>query len=178
MSDRRWRTWELVGLLFTIALGNLLHFVYDWSGKNDIAAAFAATNESTWEHMKLLAVPWIIWSFIEWLALRRRKSPVLAARGAGLLVGLTAIPMLFYTYQGIVGRNLPPVNIIIFQAAVLLAFWVSWHIQDKRKWSGKPWQWLGGLLLLAAGVLFVLWTYRPPRLAVFIDPLTGQVGPS
>ena len=178
MSDRKWRTWEIAGLLFTIAAGNLLHFVYDWSGKNDIVAAFAATNESTWEHMKLLAVPWIIWSFIEWLALRRRKSPVLAARGAGLLVGLTAIPMLFYTYQGIVGRNLPPVNIIIFQAAVLLAFWVSWHIQDKRKWSGKPWQWLGGLLLLAAGVLFVLWTYRPPRLAVFIDPLTGQVGPS
>ena len=93
-------------------------------------------------------------------------------------MGLTAIPMLFYTYQGIVGRNLPPVNIIIFQVAVLLAFWVSWHIQDKRKWSGKPWQWLGGLLLLAAGVLFVLWTYRPPRLAVFMDPLTGQVGPS
>ena len=178
MSDRKWRTWEIAGLLFTIAAGNLLHFVYDWSGKNDIVAAFAATNESTWEHMKLLAVPWIIWSFIEWLALRRRKSPVPAARGAGLLVGLTAIPMLFYTYQGIVGRNLPPVNIIIFQAAVLLAFWVSWHIQDKRKWSSKPWQWLGGLLLLAAGVLFVLWTYRPPRLAVFMDPLTGQVGPS
>ena len=128
MSDRRWRTWELVGLLFTIALGNLLHFVYDWSGKNDIAAAFAATNESTWEHMKLLAVPWIVWSLIEWPTLRRRKSPVLAARGAGLLVGLTAIPMLFYTYQGIVGRNSPPVNIIIFQAAVLLAFWVSWCI--------------------------------------------------
>ena len=84
MSDRRWRTWELVGLLFTIALGNLLHFVYDWSGENDIAAAFAATNESTWEHMKLLAVPWIGWSLIEWPALRRSKSPVLAARGAGL----------------------------------------------------------------------------------------------
>ena len=178
MSDRKWRTWEIAGLLFTIAAGNLLHFVYDWSGKNDIVAAFAATNESTWEHMKLLAVPWIIWSFIEWLALRRRKSPVLAACGAGLLVGLTAIPMLFYTYQGIVGRNSPPVNIIIFQAAVLLAFWVSWCIQGKRKLSGKPWQWLGGLLLLAAGVLFVLWTYDPPQLAVFMDPLTGQVGPS
>lgn len=170
--------WELGGFLFTALAGTLLHFVYDWSGGSVWTAAFSAVNESTWEHMKLLAMPWIVWSLIEWSALRRSKSPVLAARGAGLLVGLLAIPMLFYTYQGIVGRNLPPVNIIIFQAAVLLAFWVSWHIQDKRKWSGKPWQWLGGLLLLAAGVLFVLWTYRPPRLAVFIDPLTGQVGPS
>ena len=178
MSDRKWRTWEIAGLLFTIAAGNLLHFVYDWSGKNDIVAAFAATNESTWEHMKLLAVPWIVWSLIEWPALRRSKSPVLAARGAGLLAGLLAIPMLFYTYQGIVGRNSPPVNIIIFQVAVLLAFWVSWCIQGKRKLSGKPWQWLGGLLLLAAGVLFVLWTCGPPQLAVFMDPLTGQVGPS
>ena len=170
--------WELGGYLLTALAGTLLHFVYDWSGGSVWTAAFSAVNESTWEHMKLLAVPWIVWSLIEWLVLRRSKSPVLAARGAGLLVGLTAIPMLFYTYQGIVGRNIPPVNIIIFQAAVLLAFWVSWCIQGKRKLSGKPWQWLGGLLLLAAGVLFVLWTYRPPRLAVFIDPLTGQVGPS
>ena len=176
MSDRRWRTWELVGLLFTIALGNLLHFVYDWSGKNDIAAAFAATNESTWEHMKLLAVPWIVWSLIEWSALRRSKSPVLAARGAGLLVGLLAIPMLFYTYQGIVGRNSPPVNIIIFQAAVLLAFWVSWALQRRRRLCGAGWTVLGLLTLLFVCALFLLFTFRAPDLPLFVDPRTGTRG--
>ena len=178
MTDRKWRIWEIIGLLFTIAAGNLLHFVYDWSGKNEIVAAFAATNESTWEHMKLLAVPWIVWSLIEWLALRKSKSTVLAARGVGLLVGLAAIPALFYTYQGIVGKNSDLVNVIIFQVAVLLAFWVSWRIQNKLKLSGKLWQWLGGLFLLAVWVLFVIWTYNPPQLAVFVDPLTQQIGPS
>ena len=176
MTDRKWRTWEIIGLLFTIAAGNLLHFVYNWSEKNDIVAAFAATNESTWEHMKLLAVPWIVWTVIEWLALRDRKNPVLAARAAGLLVGLLAIPALFYTYQGITGLNSSLVNIIIFQVAVLLAFWASWRLQDKRRLSGKAWQWLGGLVLLAIGAAFVIWTYYPPQLPVFADPMTGMVG--
>ena len=176
MTDRRWRTWEVVGLLFTIAAGNLLHFVYNWSGKNDIVAAFAAVNESTWEHMKLLAVPWIVWTIIEWLAVGRGKNSVLAARAVGLLIGLLVIPALFYTYQGITGLNNSLVNIIIFQVAVLLAFWVSWRIQDRRKLRGKVWQWLGGVLLLAVGTLFVIWSYNPPELPIFLDPMTGHVG--
>ena len=70
MSDRRWRKWELTGLFVTLIFGNLLHFVYNWSGKDRIVAAFAATNESTWEHMKLLVIPWVVWSLVEAIALR------------------------------------------------------------------------------------------------------------
>lgn len=178
MSDRKWRTWEIIGLLLTLAAGNLLHFVYHWSGRNAIVAAFASVNESTWEHMKLLTVPWLIWSAVEWLALRHSKGSVLAARAAGLLAGLLAIPTLFYTYQGITGVNSDVVNILIFQVAVLLAFWASWRLQDRRWLSGRLWQWLGGLCLLGIGVLFVLWTYHPPQLAVFVDPLTKRTGPA
>lgn len=176
MTDRKWRAWEIIGLLFTLAAGNLLHFVYNWSEKNDIVAAFASINESTWEHMKLLAVPWIVWSILEWLAMRGKKNSVLAARAVGLLVGLLAIPALFYTYQGITGVNSSLVNIIIFQVAVLLAFWASWHLLTTRKLSGRVWQWLGGLFLLAVGTLFVIWSYDPPQLAVFTDPMTGEIG--
>ncbi len=176
MTERRWRTWEVIGLLLTIAAGNLLHFVYNWSGKNDIVAAFAATNESAWEHMKLLAMPWIVWSIIEWLVLRESKTSVLAARAAGLLTGSVAIPALFYTYQGVTGANSSLVNIIIFQVAVLLAFWVSWRLLATRKLRGKVWQWLGGVFLLAVAAVFVIWSYDPPQLAVFADPITGKIG--
>ena len=54
---RRLFFWELAGFLFTGALGVLLHFLYEWSGGNTLAAAFSAVNESTWEHMKLLFFP-------------------------------------------------------------------------------------------------------------------------
>ena len=86
MKDTRWRTWEVIGLLWTLAAGNLLHFVYDWAGKSTVAALFAAVNESTWEHMKLLAVPWILFSLVEYIALR--TDGIAAPRAASLLVGL------------------------------------------------------------------------------------------
>ena len=131
MAEKRWRTWETVGLLVVLAAGNLLHFVYDWTGQSPIAAPLAAVNESTWEHMKLFITPWVLWSLVECIALRGHGA-LLPARGLGLLTGLAAIPALFYTYQGILGRGIMWVDVLIFQLAVLLAFWVSWSVQARR----------------------------------------------
>lgn len=73
MRDKRRDAWEIAGLLWTLAAGNGLHFVYDWTGESVAAALFASVNESTWEHMKLLAVPWILFSLVEYVD---RKSVV------------------------------------------------------------------------------------------------------
>ena len=75
MAEKRWRTWETVGLLVVLAAGNLLHFIYDWTGQSPIAAPLAAVNESTWEHMKLFITPWVLWSLVECIALRGHGSP-------------------------------------------------------------------------------------------------------
>lgn len=175
MREQTGRRWELGGLFFTIAAGNLLHFVYEWSGENPIAAAFSGVNESTWEHMKLLAVPWILWTVLQLLVWRDSEG-VLSARAAGLLTGLAAIPVLFYTYTGILGRSISLVNIIIFQIAVLLAFAASSSLQKGYRLTGLGWQLLGGTVLVTAAILFVWWTYQPPQLPLFVDPTTGLAG--
>ena len=90
MSDKKWRTWEVLGLLFVLAAGNLLHFVYDWTGQSPVVGALAAVNESVWEHMKLLTTPWVLWSIAELVAVGRSGLPVTAARAAGLLAGPAA----------------------------------------------------------------------------------------
>ena len=100
MTDRKWKTWEVIGLLVTLALGNLLHFVYEWSGDSPLTAPIAAVNESTWEHMKLLAVPWVLFSLVERAARGRSGGTVPMARALGLLAGLAAIPLLYYTCRG------------------------------------------------------------------------------
>lgn len=176
MVEHGWKKWEVIGLFVVLAAGNLLHFVYEWSGKSPLAAAVSGVNESTWEHMKLLAVPWGLWSVVQIIALRRSRLPVSAARAAGLLVGLAVIPLLYYGYTGVTGQNISLVNIIIFQLAVLAAFGISWLILEQRWFCGVLWQLLGGTVLAGTLVLFVWWTYQPPQLPIFIDPVTQQRG--
>ena len=101
---------------------------------------------------------------------------LLPARGLGLLTGLAAIPALFYTYQGILGRGIMWVDVLVFQLAVLLAFWVSWSVQARRVLDGPVWQILGGVTLLAVWGLAIWWTYAPPQLPLFVDPTDGSRG--
>ena len=171
MQRRNWQKWEIAGLFFAIGAGNLLHFVYEWCGKSPLAAPFSGVNESTWEHMKLLAVPWLIWTAAEGFALRGRG--VLAARTAGLLTGILLIPAAYYTYTGVLGVSSSLVNIALFQAAVLSGFAVTWHMLKERKLSAAVWQVPAALLLLALAALFVWWTFAPPALPLFTDPVTG-----
>lgn len=176
MRERSWRKWEVVGLFFVLIWGNLFHFVYDWSGQNHLVAAIAAVNESVWEHVKLLTLPWVLWSVVEAIALRSARGGVLIARALGLVTGAVFIIAAYYTYVGATGANVPLVNILIFQAAVLLAFFVSWRVQDKGKLRGKGWAVLGSIVLLGMLALAVYWTYAPPALPLFTDPQTGQTG--
>ena len=169
MAEKRWRTWETMGLLVVLAAGNLLHFVYDWTGQSPIAAPLAAVNESTWEHMKLLTVPWLVWTVVTIVVNHCAASAL--PRAIGLLAGLAAIPALFYTYTGILGKSVGVVNILIFQAAVLLAYFVSVALQKSARFSSIPFQILGILLHLLAALAFLFFTSSPP--ACLWTPQTG-----
>jgi hypothetical protein len=48
--------------LVTILAGAALHFAYDWTAGNAIVAIFCPVNESVWEHLKLLATPFLLLS--------------------------------------------------------------------------------------------------------------------
>ena len=172
--QKRLLRWELIGFAFTGAVGTLLHFVYEWTGGNPLIAAFCAVNESTWEHMKLLAVPWLVWTVVTIVVNRCAASAL--PRAIGLLAGLAAIPALFYTYTGILGKSIDVVNILIFQAAVLLAYFVSASLQKSARISSVPFQILGILLHLLAALAFLFFTSYPPSLPLFVDPTNGTRG--
>ena len=47
----------ILGTVFVLITGTISHFIYDWSGQNYILGLIFPTNESTWEHMKLVFFP-------------------------------------------------------------------------------------------------------------------------
>ena len=72
---RELRRWEIVGFIATGLFGTLLHFVYEWSGGNRVIAVFSAVNESTWEHMKLLFIPFLVFTVVEFIVFSGTSSP-------------------------------------------------------------------------------------------------------
>ena len=96
----------IAGILCVSILGTLLHFTYRWSGRNPLIGLIAPVNESVWEHMKLLFFPMFLFSVVQVCCLGRNYPNFLAARGVSTVTGVALIPVLFYTYTGVLGRHL------------------------------------------------------------------------
>lgn len=163
-------TWEVIGIAFVILAGTVLHFVYNWSGNNPIVGVFSPINESTWEHLKLLFFPMLLYSAIEYFTIGYQHSNFISAKAFGAALGMLTIVVLFYTYTGIVGKNFLFADILIFIIGVIVAYAYSfWAIRND---IGN--NFAGFLLLAVIFAMFVLFTYSPPKIGLFIDPITKK----
>ena len=171
---RSFAIWQLVGFAFTSLGGTLLHFLYDWLGGAIWLAPFSAVNESTWEHMKLLFWPMLIFAVVESFFFREREDfPCIKLHGT--LVGLILIPVMFYGYNGIVGDSPDWLNIAIFFISAAIAYIYEFILFKKAKLRCSSPKAAVAIMLFIA-FLFVLFTFVTPKLAIFRDPLTQAYG--
>lgn len=166
----RLKAWEIAGFFFVILAGALLHFTYGWSGGNGTAAIFSAVNESTWEHLKLLFWPYLLFSLIEYLFIGRSFNNFLAAKAAGVLFGLAVIIVVFYTYTGITGQNAVWADILLFVLAAAGSMIVSYWILISGQLEGRMAQGAGLAALVLLAVCFAAFTFYPPEIPLFFDP--------
>jgi hypothetical protein len=158
--------WQMVGFIAAGVGGTLLHFLYDWSGQHPVVGAFSAVNESIWEHMKLLFFPMLVFSLIEYSRIGKDYPNFWCVKLIGTLMGLTAIPVLYYTYTGALGVSADWFNIAIFFIAAAAVYWLETRLlQNSRPRCTFPAVALGTLLLI--GVVFVMLTYYPLNLPLF-----------
>ena len=167
--------WQMIGFVFTGILGTFLHFLFDLTGGNVIAALFSAVNESIWEHMKLLFYPMLLFALIEYFVWGKEVQGFWNGKLQGILLGLVFIPVLYYTYTGILGRSADWFNIAIFFIAAGVAYWRETKLFQAGRKTRLP-SWVAIAALLGIGTIFTLLTFRPPKLPFFADPLTGTYG--
>ena len=166
--------WQLWGFAVTALGGTLLHFLYDLLGGAAWVAPFSGVNESTWEHMKLLFWPMLLFAVAQSFFFRDRAD-FWCVKLRGTLAGLVLIPVLFYTYNGVIGKSPDWLNIAIFFISAAAAYLYEARLFcASKKHCRSPKLAFGALLLLA--LLFVLFTFRTPALGIFKDPLTGGYG--
>ena len=166
--------WQLFGFAVTSLGGTLLHFLYDWLGEAIWIAPFSGVNESTWEHMKLLFCPMLIFALVQSFFFRDRTD-FWCVKLRGIITGLILIPVLFYTYNGVIGRSPDWLNITIFFISAAVAYIYEARLFNKGTVSCKSQKSSVAILCIIA-LLFVIFTFRTPKLGIFKDPITGTFG--
>ena len=166
--------YELFGFATTSLGGTLLHFLYDWLGESYWIAPFSGVNESTWEHMKLLFWPMLIFAFLESFFFKDYGA-YWCIKMRGILLGLVLIPVIFYTYNGVIGPSPDWLNITIFFISAATVYLYETKSLYNEDFACRNPQ-VSIAILYTVAALFVIFTFSAPHLGIFRDPLTGAYG--
>ena len=166
--------WQFVGFVAVSFFGVLLHFLYDWTNIT-FTALFSAVNESTWEHMKLIFFPMFFFSLIQSAFIGKEYENFWCIKLRGIIIGLVLVPVMFYTIRGVAGPTPDWVNIAIFFVAVLIAFIyeTKQFLKDTAMCKSS---FSAFIVLCLIAVLFIIFTFIPPQIPLFQDPIAGGFG--
>ncbi len=174
---------NLFRFIFISILGVLLHFTYEWSNDNPAVGLFSAVNESTWEHLKLIFFPIFLLTMIEFLWAHIKEKPLpehyLPARTVGILSGMAFIVIVFYTLNGVLGRNYEFLNIALYFAGVMYALRVENRLLHK---ASNSYLYINDYVVMTIlailAVAFFAFTKYPPELGIFADPTVPSSPPA
>ncbi len=166
----------VIGSIFTIIFGTLLHFTYEFFGESDVVAIFSAVNESTWEHLKLLYFPVIVFAAAEYFIYGKGLENFWASKMVSLISGMFFIVAAFYTYTGIIGKNFAVIDISLFVIGVIITYYLNCKFIERQLFGDTFLNKLALILAFAIFVMFWVYTFYPPLINLFKDPVTNGYG--
>lgn len=164
---------EIVSSIFIMLVGTLLHFTFGWSNNNLLVGIFSPINESIWEHLKLLFFPMLISTIIGYFYTGKHIPNYLCSKVLGIILSMSFIVVFFYTYTGIIGTNFAIVDIGSFFIAVLLGQYVAYRKMQSTSSCNNL---IPIVICLILYLCFLIFTFSPPHIALFKDPITGMFG--
>lgn len=162
------KRYTIIGTVFVLIVGTISHFVYEWSQNNYILGLIFPINESTWEHMKLIFFPMLLYAFFMNRDLKTKYPCVTCSLLFGTLLGTFLIPVFFYTYSGILGNHYAALDISVFAAGVIAAFLAVYRLTLSCRC--KNYTKILKLLVFIVAFCFLCFTYHAPALGIFADP--------
>lgn len=167
--------YEIAGTVFTFIAATLLHFVYKWTNGEVWAIMIGAVNESVWEHIKIFALPYILWGIFELAILKVPVKRLIVAKTLGLYILSALTIVFFYSYTAILGTSVLIVDIISVFVWVVLAHLISYKIMK----SSSKIEMFFTISCFALAIflsMYLSFTVNPPELELFRDPKTNLYG--
>lgn len=164
----------IIGFAFISIIGTLLHFVYDWSKHNKVVALFGAVNESTWEHIKIAILPYLIWSLVDGYIYGINPN-YFFAKLVGILAIILIIPIIFYGYRLISKKAILVIDIFIFYLAIFCSQYFSYLALNMHQIPFYL-NYIALILLFIIFGFYMVATLMPLETFLFKDPITNKYG--
>jgi len=174
MNNKIVRNIHIIGGIFTILFGSLLHFTFELSGYWKPLAIISAVNESTWEHLKLAFWPTLIFAIIEYFIYGKKYKNFIFGKTISLYAMPILISVIFWGYLKVINDSLIW-DILDFVISVVIGYVISYFIIVSKKYF-KVWKTISFFLLVIIIISFCLLTFFPMNLIIFKDPITGKFG--
>ena len=157
---------EVIGLVFSVVIGTIGHFLYDWSNKNTLIGFLFAKNESTWEHIKLGITPIIFWTIIELFTFD--FEGLFFTKFISIITFMLLLLVIYYGYKFIFKMNSLIFDILLFYVCLGISYIVSIKLLNYC---------YGSLLNIIGliGICFIIFLYyyfnkKTPNLIIFKEP--------
>jgi hypothetical protein len=164
--------WEVAAFVWIMIAGSALHFAYELSDFNGVAALFGSVNESTWEHLKLFFWPALIFTLVEHAFVKDYANNYWWGKGLAVLVTPIGVMVSFYLYLGVVlplyGEGTLWGAIATGAVGVLAGNVVAYRILTAPQ-KDKRFDLYGKVMMVVITIVFLLLTYFPPRFFIFED---------
>lgn len=167
---------ELIGVPFTYAIGVLLHYSFILSDSSILTIFFGSVNESLWEHIKVFAFPYIIWSCVELAFVRKSFKKFVVAKICGLYTLILSMILAFSAYFGFIGKyNFWVLDIIISFFLIFISYFVSHELVISR-WHLEEFFVVAILALAVFLSMYLTFSVVPPKINFFWDYKNGIYG--
>ena len=168
--NKKLKTVQIVVIILAIVFGTLLHFTYEWSGENRIVGLFSATNESVWEHLKLVFYPMLILAIVEYFVVKKEANNYIEAKSLGIFLAIAFIIVFSSLKVSFKCFVLFIIDILTFIISIILGEWVSYKLMIRKSESTTLSKILSSAIIFYFLISFILFTYNPPNINLFKDP--------
>ena len=166
---------KIIGVFVIIPLSILCHFLYEWNS-NFIFSVLCPINESIWEHMKLMATPFLLYGIFEWIYYKKKNinyDNLLISLCISIIVGIIAYLVPYLIIDKFISHNMILSISLLFLDYCFMEY-LSFKIinTNKIKYSN----YIGIILLFLIYFMFYYLTYNPPHTYLFYDTKDKSYG--
>ena len=154
-----------LGVIITLIIGAINHFIYEWTGNNTFVGIFTATNESIWEHVKLALFPMFVIYLVGGFLFSKKVNNYYLAVFCALSVMTLFIIFAFLGYTVFTRKSFLPIDLTIFTLGIILGYVTAYRIFFMPKHKLLNYFAVVGILFIV--MVFLTCTYHAPDFFIF-----------